>query len=315
MPCLRRGHDEQEDQVKHPKTIERKSTLHYEMRPAIQNPAVTYRTDPIVLDIVTPFEVSTDMPPSSFSDETAGWAVKMTTYTLALKKATGVKFGYFTPSTTDTRYMPADRGGPPTVKAWRGAKSPFKDASGTSIKIIGVELRLVRIEPYEGPAERSRDNTGTCSVCFRNIKLDKKAMALHGYRRPGIGHIYGSCFGVKYPPYEVSTEGCKAWKLVLEHEKKNVNEHLAELRSGKIHEVSPYGGRSVKRGAPGWEDALNSTIVQYAQHLREVEEDIETSEKATRLWRKMALPGKDDAAMPHPLDPGFERWLAKKAKA
>jgi hypothetical protein len=60
---------------------------------------------------------------------------------------------------------------------------------------------------------RTRENTGTCPVCFRNIKLtDDQKMVHHGYERPGHGYIVGDCFTVKtYLPYELSAEGTKAF--------------------------------------------------------------------------------------------------------
>lgn len=64
---------------------------------------------------------------------------------------------------------------------------------------------------------RTLDNTGTCAICYRNIKLvsnyqtSRKEMVHHGYRRPGYGAIEGDCFGVSYPPYELSPSACEAY--------------------------------------------------------------------------------------------------------
>lgn len=67
---------------------------------------------------------------------------------------------------------------------------------------------------------------GTCAVCDRIQKLNLKVglghrhrskqkehplMVLHGYKRPGDGWIVGDCFGVGYPPIELSPEGAEAW--------------------------------------------------------------------------------------------------------
>jgi hypothetical protein len=76
------------------------------------------------------------------------------------------------------------------------------------------------------PAEqRSRDNTGTCAVCFRNIKLVQRGegaiMALHGYNRPGHGFVVGRCWGGDHAPYELS---CEATKLILKHVEEGVRD-------------------------------------------------------------------------------------------
>lgn len=56
---------------------------------------------------------------------------------------------------------------------------------------------------------------GSCAICQRLQKLERKrtksglpTMVHHGYRRPGVGYILGDCFGVGYPPYELSAEAC-----------------------------------------------------------------------------------------------------------
>jgi hypothetical protein len=93
---------------------------------------------------------------------------------------------------------------------------------------------------------------GTCPVCDRIQKLNLKVglghrhrskqkehplMVLHGYKRPGDGWIYGDCFGVGYPPYELSTEGCEAWATKLKTEyiprKKESIAHIKTLKSVK----------------------------------------------------------------------------------
>ena len=92
--------------MKHPKDFAQRSTLHYEMRPAIQDPtAPVWRICSQVLDLPIPFEVVTDTPPKG--DE--GWYVSRPRYVLSLKKATRVSFGYPEGSGTsgDTYYVDA----------------------------------------------------------------------------------------------------------------------------------------------------------------------------------------------------------------
>lgn len=48
------------------------------------------------------------------------------------------------------------------------------------------------------------DVVGTCGICHNIQKLQQGKLVLHGYTRPGYGWIQGSCFGVKYQPWELS---------------------------------------------------------------------------------------------------------------
>lgn len=102
---------------------------------------------------------------------------------------------------------------------------------------------ILGMDPHEKAAPRTRDNTGTCAVCFRNIKLIQKVnqdavMAVHGYNRPGHGYIIGRCWGGEYPPYELSS---KATELVLkDHERRLIvaKARLKELQSDKLKEFN-----------------------------------------------------------------------------
>lgn len=47
----------------------------------------------------------------------------------------------------------------------------------------------------------------TCPCCFRSIAVRAGKMVHHGYDRPGNGHQTASCWGIEYPPLEISTAG------------------------------------------------------------------------------------------------------------
>ncbi len=74
----------------------------------------------------------------------------------------------------------------------------------------GVQKRAKDIEKAGGAGV-----VGTCAICDRLQKMERKRthsghpiMVHHGYRRPGVGWIVGDCFGVGYPPYELSAIAC-----------------------------------------------------------------------------------------------------------
>lgn len=73
---------------------------------------------------------------------------------------------------------------------------------------------------------------GTCPVCERQQKVTPQhRMVHHGYRRPGIGSIIGDCFGVGYPAYEISSEGCSAYRERLAEWRASAERALARYRS------------------------------------------------------------------------------------
>jgi hypothetical protein len=53
--------------------------------------------------------------------------------------------------------------------------------------------------------------SGTCQACFGSFALKGGRMVHHGYKRPGVGYLLGSCKGVGHEPYEVSCEITKVW--------------------------------------------------------------------------------------------------------
>lgn len=82
---------------------------------------------------------------------------------------------------------------------------------------------------------------GVCPVCERLQKLswNRKSkdghptMVLHGYERPGYGYIVGDCFGVGYPPWELSPEGAEAWLKELRVFLKSAKNVLVTAKGAK----------------------------------------------------------------------------------
>jgi len=74
--------------------------------------------------------------------------------------------------------------------------------------------------------ERTLENTGTCSVCGRNVKLNSFGKIVdHGYTIR-YGFQEGNCFGVMYAPIEVSSEGAEAYLRALTSHKVALTESL-----------------------------------------------------------------------------------------
>lgn len=113
---------------------------------------------------------------------------------------------------------------------------------------------------------------GICPVCEGRFKLDHRGTATamssgfrmvhHGYKRPGDGEIHGDCFGVHYPPYEVSTDGTEQYLGMIELRLSTAREAMQRYESGEVTELrrleNPYSRHEPPRfklltPADGWE--------------------------------------------------------------
>ncbi len=110
---------------------------------------------------------------------------------------------------------------------------------------------------------------GTCPVCERAIRVRASKMVHHGYERPGRGHIVGDCYGVGFAPYEVSSDGTRAYRdRVVAARLGSAESFLSHLENGAVEElhyeaVVPVPTTSIvrRRGDrhdPGWTLALVS---------------------------------------------------------
>ena len=133
-------------------------------------------------------------------------------------------------------------------------------------------------EHVSGPsAEKTREGTGSCPACFRNIKTklqsgkEHPVMVNHGFQRPGWGYIVGNCMGVGYPPFELSPEGTKAL-----HE--SLKNHLASL------EV-------LLKKLEGTQDLESDRVLQRTKRdIELITQDVKTLDKLIREWKPRPLP-------------------------
>jgi len=138
---------------------------------------------------------------------------------------------------------------------------------------------------------RTLQNTGTCPVCNRNIKLKGGRMVDHGYQVPWgwQGRTQG-CFGVGYPPYEKSPKGCEDYlqKALLP----TLDRMEAELSVADSKTVLPLRGqKTIKRDEPGWERAMRNYKTNLESSMRRIKRDIQDTQKRIDDWQERPLPG------------------------
>jgi hypothetical protein len=166
---------------------------------------------------------------------------------------------------------------------------------------------LLGMEEHVPAAKRTRENTGTCAVCFRNIKLIRKGesavMALHGYNRPGHGYIVGRCWGGEHPPYELS---CEATKLILKHADDIVTQ--AKKYIATIPTLTEFDERKFWSGASGpkiiKKDEVSSPELwghYLKEHMKAAQADLHKAERERNIyawlvehWEQRELPREGD---------------------
>lgn len=142
------------------------------------------------------------------------------------------------------------------------------------------------------PAEaRTRENTGTCGVCWGNYKLSGGRLVLHGYERPGWGHVKGSCDGVGYQPLETSAEGAKMWLGKLEVQLKKHRSIKDKIDSNQVTEIlTGKGDRWVKVGEPNFPMLYDRLVKDTESSIKSYEKEIEIYKKIIAGWKVRPMP-------------------------
>jgi hypothetical protein len=144
----------------------------------------------------------------------------------------------------------------------------------------------------------TRENSGTCPVCFRNIKLSPRAkngdkslpgMVLHGYQRPGTGEVHGNCFGQDWPPFELSKDGTVAYLAAVEKTLGNLTMYLHGLKNGEITSLTRRD-IEVHPGDHDWGRVLADKIHDVERLINAYKLDQKRLRRAVETWKLAPLP-------------------------
>ena len=156
-------------------------------------------------------------------------------------------------------------------------------------------------EEHRQAGERSLENTGSCGVCFANVKLREGKLVLHGYERPGDGQIAGRCIGTGLLPYEVSTDGLEAKLDWMREELPGVVERIRRLENDEVGDfdfdrITKDGHERVeiRRGHPQFEMARQRELGEKRTRRKRLEATIAVYEGLVAGWRPRPLPGVRD---------------------
>lgn len=175
---------------------------------------------------------------------------------------------------------------------WANKETSFKQDILDVLKMPSVEDEKKNRKPP------TRENTGTCPVCFNEQKLNGGFMVLHGYSRPGHGYVEGKCFGVGFEPFEKSSKGTVKWVEKLKNFLANSKKSLKELKSGKVKTLSyPVrfkAGRpeleTIEPGHKNWSQALDNATRKVEGDIKQVNSDIDWYTKKIDNWKEEDLP-------------------------
>lgn len=132
-------------------------------------------------------------------------------------------------------------------------------------------------------------------------------MVLHGYKRPGHGFISGRCLGMRFPAYEISTEGCVYVRDGLRNTAANKRKLAARVLAGEVQEIerdyTDYKGwgksekKSVKLtpasseaefrliGYWRWEEVVKSEASRLERDAKDLEREALEFQKAIDDWK------------------------------
>lgn len=164
----------------------------------------------------------------------------------------------------------------PLLEKWAEVKNYIEKGRKPSLNLSQIPMR-------------TPENTGTCGICERNIKLFKKGngrfvMWTHGYRQD---HHFGrtaDCFGTGHEPIELSSEVLSAYKL-------NLEEYLKNL-PGKIENLKKWLSENelTKENRKDYENRRRY-LSQMIYERKEIPTTLENLVVAIQNWKPKDLPG------------------------
>jgi hypothetical protein len=144
--------------------------------------------------------------------------------------------------------------------------------------------------PSTGPSKPENPNklVKTCPCCFRPIAVVRGKMAHHGYERPGHGNQTASCWGIRFPPLEVSNEGL-VW-MIGEFERQLRLADKTWRHRNKIAEITTLNLARTKlvtvtRDMPEWDRTYDAWLYDLERQRRGLRSNIATARERLDAWK------------------------------
>lgn len=196
------------------------------------------------------------------------------------------------------------------VRQWLRDSTSFLTQVSNALGVNTYEREREESKP------RTRENTGTCPCCFRNIKLKRQGddymIVLHGYERPGWGQVHGKCIGVNFPPFELSPKGTVRLVKVLRDSVRDSESSLRNLQEGRVTELYTTQGDKltlallIQRygqdvGNREWADKVKAKVRDTIALISDLKKDIKLLDGLIDSWEKQELPQVGETPKPPPM--------------
>lgn len=147
-------------------------------------------------------------------------------------------------------------------------------------------------EDVDDSERRTLENTGTCPICSKNIKLtDGGRLVHHGYTVEY--HAYqGGCFGVGHLPWEVSPKGSEEYVSSLEVYLADITEEYNDWKAEGIDKV--FSERAKKYLAPGdegFQEAVDRLLRDREYQIKNLTSTLDWFKDRIKNWTPSTLPG------------------------
>jgi hypothetical protein len=145
--------------------------------------------------------------------------------------------------------------------------------------------------PSSKPA-RTLENTGTCPICGKNVKLSPCGLLVsHGYTREE-GYHTADCFGRGYEPLEISYIALENFICMVESYKAKEELFLFQLERNEIKRIySHQFKKHISEGEAGWSLTLSRATQKTKANVNTAELEIRMRKEQVANWKPTALPG------------------------
>ena len=190
----------------------------------------------------------------------------------------------------------------PTPQLDRDVREFFAATQPIAVMVADLKSKVVKgrkpnpeVAARKAAVAASRaGRDGECQICQRRHILDSRGnLVLHGYQRPGHGYIVGDCFGVGYPPWEVSSDRLAEWIELLKKRSKQANEDAvkaSKLTNITINRGSDRNPRMVTltKGEAGFEAEIEKRVRNLKQQAQWMADDAKRETQRLRTWKPAA---------------------------
>lgn len=178
----------------------------------------------------------------------------------------------------------------PSLVAWAMEKG-LRDIAKTYLTNHGIPLKP------QTKTMRSLKGTGTCPVCFRNVKLSKGKIMRHGWsvrgdrkkRSFGSSWHTGNCQGTYNEPWEVSPKGTETYIVYLANTQQARERALSDLETNPPETIRAVN-KDWHRGDGWYEKILEKRKEAVRRDVAALKTEQKDLSKLVADWKPQTLP-------------------------